>query len=125
MPVEAEILAARLTRIKTLIDALERTCLESEATRDTPDAETRTRSGPHLSPTRSTVQALAKGANERRFRGLLAPPFPCPFCKCRRLIRVGVVDDLGFFRCPDCDGLFTILRNPRAGDTDHHPHQET
>ena len=40
MPVEAEILAARLTRIKTLLDAIERTCreracLESEATRDT------------------------------------------------------------------------------------------
>ena len=28
MPVEAELLAARLTRIKTLLDAVERTCLE-------------------------------------------------------------------------------------------------
>jgi len=38
MPVEAEILAARLTRIKTLIDALECdcvACLEGDATRDT------------------------------------------------------------------------------------------
>ena len=35
MPVEAEIIAARLTRIKTLIDALEPVCLESEASRDT------------------------------------------------------------------------------------------
>jgi hypothetical protein len=35
MPVEAEILAARLTRIKTLIDALEPVCLENEASRDT------------------------------------------------------------------------------------------
>jgi hypothetical protein len=39
MPVEAEILAARLTRIKTLIDAIEctcreRACLENQATRD-------------------------------------------------------------------------------------------
>jgi hypothetical protein len=35
MPVEAEIVAARLTRMKTLLDALEGACLESEATRDT------------------------------------------------------------------------------------------
>jgi hypothetical protein len=35
MPVEAEILAARLTRIKTLLDALEPVCLESQASRDT------------------------------------------------------------------------------------------
>jgi hypothetical protein len=35
MPVETEIIAARLTRIKTLIDALERVCLDSEASRDT------------------------------------------------------------------------------------------
>jgi hypothetical protein len=35
MPAEAEILAARLTRIKTLLDALERVCLDSEASRDT------------------------------------------------------------------------------------------
>jgi len=40
MPVEAELLAARLTRIKTLLDAVERTCrergcLDIEATRET------------------------------------------------------------------------------------------
>ena len=35
MPVEAEILAARLTRIKTLLDALERECLDSGPTRET------------------------------------------------------------------------------------------
>jgi hypothetical protein len=40
MPVEAELLAARLTRIKALLDAVERTCLERgcldiEATRET------------------------------------------------------------------------------------------
>jgi hypothetical protein len=34
MPVEAELLAARLMRIKTLIDALERACLQSEASRE-------------------------------------------------------------------------------------------
>ena len=35
MPVEAEVVAARLTRIKTLLDALEPVCLESEGARDT------------------------------------------------------------------------------------------
>ena len=35
MPVEAEIIAARLTRIKTLLDALEPACLASEGSRDT------------------------------------------------------------------------------------------
>ena len=35
MAVEVEILAARLTRIKTLLDALEPVCLQSEASRDT------------------------------------------------------------------------------------------
>jgi hypothetical protein len=35
MLVEAEILAARLTRIVTALDALEPVCLESEASRDT------------------------------------------------------------------------------------------
>jgi hypothetical protein len=35
MPVEGEVLAARLTRIKTLLDALELVCLDSEASRDT------------------------------------------------------------------------------------------
>jgi hypothetical protein len=35
MAVEVEILAARLTRIKTLVDALEPVCLQSEASRDT------------------------------------------------------------------------------------------
>jgi hypothetical protein len=40
MPVEAEIVAARLTRVKILIDAVERTCrergcLDIEATRET------------------------------------------------------------------------------------------
>jgi hypothetical protein len=35
MSVEAEILAARLTRIKTLLDVLEPMCLEREAARET------------------------------------------------------------------------------------------
>ena len=35
MPVEAEVIAARLTRIKTLLDALEPVCLETEGSRDT------------------------------------------------------------------------------------------
>ena len=35
MAVEVETLAARLTRIKTLLDALEPVCLQSEVSRDT------------------------------------------------------------------------------------------
>ena len=35
MAVEVEVLAARLARIKTLLDALEPVCLQSEASRDT------------------------------------------------------------------------------------------
>jgi hypothetical protein len=35
MPAEAEILAARLARIKTLLDALHRECHESGPTRET------------------------------------------------------------------------------------------
>jgi hypothetical protein len=35
MSVEAEILAPRLTRIMTALDAIEPVCLESEASRDT------------------------------------------------------------------------------------------
>ena len=35
MPVQVEILAARLARIKTLVDTLEPVCLQSEASRDT------------------------------------------------------------------------------------------
>jgi hypothetical protein len=35
MAVEVETLAARLTRIKTLFDALEPVCLHSEASRET------------------------------------------------------------------------------------------
>jgi hypothetical protein len=35
MAVEVEIVAARLTRIKALLDALEPVCLQSEASRDT------------------------------------------------------------------------------------------
>jgi hypothetical protein len=35
MSLEAEIIAARLTRIKTLLDALERECLDSGPTRET------------------------------------------------------------------------------------------
>lgn len=35
VPVETDILATRLARIKTLLDALEPACLESEGSRDT------------------------------------------------------------------------------------------
>jgi hypothetical protein len=57
MPVEAEILAAGLTRMKTLIDALERACRDTEAVLDTfRQLKTRTRSGTDLGSARSSVR---------------------------------------------------------------------
>jgi hypothetical protein len=64
-------------------------------TRDLPEAETRTRSA-------------------TRFRLFLEPPSPCPVCESRRATCVGQVEDVGFFRCADCDRVFTIPRTPRA-----------
>jgi len=58
---------------------------------------------------------LAQPSNERRFRLFLEPPSPCPRCNCPRVTRVGLVDDVGFFRCADCGGVFTIPRTARAG----------
>jgi hypothetical protein len=64
-------------------------------TRDLPEAETGTRSA--------------------SFRLFLEPPSPCPRCRCARATRVGLVDDVGFFRCADCDDVFAIPRTARAG----------
>jgi transposase-like protein len=68
---------------------------------------------------------MAQASNERRCHLYLVPPFPCPLCKSPRATRVGVVDDVGYFRCADCDEVFTISRTARAGDADHDPHEAT
>ena len=68
---------------------------------------------------------MAQPSNERLFRLFLEPPSWCPLCKSPRLTWVGVVDDVGFFRCADCDGMFTIPHTARASHTDHSAHEET
>ena len=40
-------------------------------------------------------------------------------------VLVILVDDVGFFRCADCDGMFTIPHTARASYTDHSAHEET
>jgi transposase-like protein len=68
---------------------------------------------------------MAQPSNERPFRLFLEPPSPCPHCQCPRVIRVGLVDDVGIFRCADCDGMFTIPHTARASHPDHSAHEET
>jgi hypothetical protein len=69
--------------------------------------------------------SMAQPSNERRCHLFLVPPSPCPLCKSPRATRIGVVDDVGIFRCAECEGVFTIPRTERAGDTDHEAHEET
>jgi hypothetical protein len=52
-------------------------------------------------------------SNERRFRRFLESAPRCRRCESRRLTCVGQVDDVGFFRCEDCDEILTI--QPAAG----------
>jgi transposase-like protein len=66
--------------------------------------------------------ALERDNPSRRFHLFLEPPSPCPLCNCSRVIRVGLVDDVGFFRCANCDGTFTIPHTARASHTDHSAH---
>jgi hypothetical protein len=68
--------------------------------------------GPSLD-TRDLSEAETRTRSATRFRLFLEPPSPCPRCKCLRVIRVGLVDDVGFFRCADCDGMFTIPHTAR------------
>ncbi len=81
--------------------------------------------GPSLD-TRDLPEAETRTGSAIRFRLFLEPPSPCPHCKCPRVTRVGLVDDVGFFRCADCDGMFTIPHTARASHTDDHSaHEET
>ena len=57
---------------------------------------------------------MAQPSKAQRFRLFLEPPSPCPRCNCPRVTRVGLVDDVGIFRCADCDRVFTIPRTARA-----------
>ena len=51
---------------------------------------------------------MAQPSNERRL-GLFYEPLPsCRLCDSPRITCVGLVEDVGFFRCADCDGVFTI-----------------
>ena len=125
MAVETEILVARLTRIKTALDAIEPVCLASEAARDTflelkQELESardtflklkeELESGTRVRPDGSTDQAaMAQQSDKRRFHFFWGPSSRCPLCKCPLgVISVGQVDDVGFFRCGNCDEVFTM-----------------
>jgi len=56
---------------------------------------------------------------ERRFRFLLKPPSRCPICESIRVTCVGHVENVSFFRCTDCDGVFTIQLKVPAGEVAH------
>ena len=135
MTVEVEILVARLTRIKTALDAIEPLCLASEAARDTflelkQELESardtflklkQELEAAHISrPDGSTDQAVMAQPDERRLHFFLGPSSPCPLCNCPLgVISVGQVDDVGFFRCGNCDEVFTMPRTTaRSAVTD-------
>jgi transposase-like protein len=64
-------------------------------------------------------------SNERRFRRFLESSPLCRLCESRRVTCVGHVDDVGFFRCEDCDEVFTIQFAARATELTHDAHTET
>ena len=64
-------------------------------------------------------------SSERRFRRFLESPPLCRLCESRRVTCVGQVDDVGFFRCGDCNEVFTIQFAARAAEVAHDAHTET
>jgi len=64
-------------------------------------------------------------SNERRFHHFLDSAPPCRLCESRRVTCVGQVEDVGFFRCEDCDEVFTIHLGARAAEVAHDAHVET
>jgi hypothetical protein len=68
---------------------------------------------------------MAQLSNERRSRLFSEPPPPCRLCESRRVICVGLAGDVGFFRCLDCNGVFTIDLTAPAGDAAHDAHKGT
>jgi len=59
-------------------------------------------------------------SNARRFHFFWGPSSPCPLCKCPLgVTSVEQVDDFRFFRCGNCDEVFTMPRTTaRAAVTD-------
>jgi len=45
-----------------------------------------------------------------------ASPSSCPRCKSAHLIRVGLLRELTFFRCGECDEVFLVPSDVRARD---------
>jgi transcription elongation factor Elf1 len=64
-------------------------------------------------------------STERRFRHVLESTPPCRRCASRRVTCVGQVEDVGFFRCKDCDDVFTIQLAARPAEVAHDAHVET
>ena len=63
---------------------------------------------------------MAKPSNKRRLNFFLGPSSQCPLCKSPLgVTSVAQVDDVGFFRCGNCDEVFTMPRtNARAAVTE-------
>lgn len=68
---------------------------------------------------------MTQPSNERRFRRFLESPPPCRLCESRRVTCVGQVENVGFFRCEDCDEVFTIQLAARAAEVAHDAQIET
>ena len=62
--------------------------------------------------------------NERRFRRFLESRPACRLCDSRRVTCVGHVEDVGFFRCEECDEVVTIQLAARAAEVAHDAHIE-
>jgi hypothetical protein len=68
---------------------------------------------------------MTQPSSERRFHRFLESAPPCRFCESRRVTCVGQVEDVGFFRCEDCDEVFTIQLAARAAEVAHDAPIET
>jgi hypothetical protein len=68
---------------------------------------------------------MVQPSNARRFGLRYEPLPPCRFCESPRVTCVGQVEDVGFFRCADCDELFTIQLVARAAEVAHDARIET
>jgi hypothetical protein len=54
---------------------------------------------------------MTQFSNKRRLHFFRGPSSLCPLCKCPLgVTSVGQVDDVGFFRCANCDEVFTMPR---------------